>query len=444
MEKIRIQKYFSDCGVLSRRAAEAEIEAGNVTVNGRPVKLGDKIDPAADVVAWKGQRIGGSNAGRERKYIALYKPRGYVCTMNDENGRRQVTELVSEAGSRVYPVGRLDMASEGLLLLTDDGEFTNLMTHPRNHVPKIYHVRVRGEITEDVLELLSSPLTIDGKKIGLFATIGSIDGAQVAIDNDAEGIGFLKSDFLFAGRASLPSEDEQFMAYRAISKTMGTKVTNICMLDMLPEQECSYFNISKESNPAMGMRGIRLLLENPSVLKKQLRAIYRASAFGKVSICIPMVSSANEVRSFKKTAKEVRDELKREGINYDPSTQIGIIVETPAAAVISDILAEMVDFINIGTNDLTQYTLAVDRNNEDLINFYITAHKAVLRLIKMTIQNAHKAEIPVGICGDLAADKRLTEKFLRYGADSFSIIPSKILEMRSEIRKVDLNEKKSK
>lgn len=165
MEKIRIQNYFSDCGVLSRRAAEAEIEAGNVTVNGRPVKIGDKIDPAADVVAWKGQRIGGSKTARERKYIALYKPRGYVCTMNDEKGRRQVTELVSEAGSRVYPVGRLDMASEGLLLLTDDGEFTNLMTHPRNHVPKIYHVRVRGEITEDVLELLSSPLTIDGKKI---------------------------------------------------------------------------------------------------------------------------------------------------------------------------------------------------------------------------------------------------------------------------------------
>ena len=165
MEKIRIQKYFSDCGALSRRAAEAEIEAGNVTVNGRPVKIGDKIDPAADVVAWKGQRIGGSNAGRERKYIALYKPRGYVCTLNDEKGRRQVTELVSEAGSRVYPVGRLDMASEGLLLLTDDGEFTNLMTHPRNHVPKIYHVRVGGEVTEGVLELLSSPVTIDGKKI---------------------------------------------------------------------------------------------------------------------------------------------------------------------------------------------------------------------------------------------------------------------------------------
>ena len=180
-------------------------------------------------------------------------------------------------------------------------------------------------------------VTLDGKKIGLLATIGSIDGAQVAIDNDAEGIGFLKSDFLFAGRASLPSEEQQFMAYRAISKTMGKKVTRICMLDMLPEQECSYFNISKENNPAMGMRGIRLLLENQSILKMQLRAIYRASAFGKVSICIPMVSSVSEVRSFKKTAKEVRDELKREGINYDPSTQIGIMVETPAAAVISDI-----------------------------------------------------------------------------------------------------------
>ncbi len=165
MEKIRIQKYFSDCGVLSRRAAEAEIEAGHVTVNGRSVKLGDKIDPASDIVAWKGERIANSSIKRERKYIALYKPRGYVCTLKDEKDRRLVTDLVAGAGGRVYPVGRLDMASEGLLLLTDDGEFANLMTHPRNHVPKIYHVRVRGEITDKVLELLSSPLTIDGNKI---------------------------------------------------------------------------------------------------------------------------------------------------------------------------------------------------------------------------------------------------------------------------------------
>lgn len=165
MEKIRIQKYFSDCGVLSRRAAEAEIAAGHVTVNGRPVSLGDKVDPSSDVVAWKGERIRTPERSRERKYIMLYKPRGYVCTLADEKVRRQVTDLVSEAGSRVYPVGRLDMASEGLLLLTDDGEFANMMTHPRCHVPKIYHVRVRGEITDRTLELLSSPLTIDGKKI---------------------------------------------------------------------------------------------------------------------------------------------------------------------------------------------------------------------------------------------------------------------------------------
>ena len=163
MEKIRIQKYFSDCGVLSRRAAEAELKAGNVTVNGRPAHLGDKVDPASDVVAWKGQRLVFTRG--DKKYIALYKPRGFVCTLADEKGRRQVTELVAEAGSRVYPVGRLDMASEGLLLLTDDGEFANMMTHPRNHVPKVYHVRVRGEITDKVLDLLSSPLTIDGKKI---------------------------------------------------------------------------------------------------------------------------------------------------------------------------------------------------------------------------------------------------------------------------------------
>lgn len=165
MEKIRIQKYFSDCGVLSRRAAEAEIAAGHVTLNGHPAKPGDKLDPSSDTVAWKGKKIKPAEPGRERKYIALYKPRGYVCTLSDEKGRRMVTELVTEAGSRVYPVGRLDMASEGLLLLTDDGDFANMMTHPRNHIAKIYHVRVRGDITEQTLALLSSPLTIDGKKI---------------------------------------------------------------------------------------------------------------------------------------------------------------------------------------------------------------------------------------------------------------------------------------
>lgn len=165
MEKIRLQKYFSDSGVLSRRAAEAEIEAGHVTVNGHPARLGDKVDPAADVVAWKGQRLRAPVSKSERKYIALYKPRGYVCTLSDEKGRRPVTDLVSEAGGRVYPVGRLDMASEGLLLLTDDGEFANMMMHPRNHVGKVYHVRVRGEITDKTLEVLSSPLMIDGKKI---------------------------------------------------------------------------------------------------------------------------------------------------------------------------------------------------------------------------------------------------------------------------------------
>ncbi len=165
MEKIRLQKYFSDCGVLSRRTAEIEIKEGHVTINGHPARIGDKVDPAADVVAWKGQRLRNPASKSERKYIALYKPRGYVCTLSDEKGRRLVTDLVSEAGGRVYPVGRLDMASEGLLLLTDDGEFANMMMHPRNHVGKVYHVRVRGEITDETLKLLSSPLMIDSKKI---------------------------------------------------------------------------------------------------------------------------------------------------------------------------------------------------------------------------------------------------------------------------------------
>lgn len=328
-----------------------------------------------------------------------------------------------------------------------DGEQGKLIVDPTEGVISQY--KSKKQRYEEYHQMLNSQKnllteTIDGKRIGLFATIGSIDGAQTAIDNDAEGIGFLKSDFLFAGRASMPSEDEQFRVYKAISNTVGDKVTKICLLDMLPQHEYNYFNIPNEDNPALGLRGIRLLLENPNILKVQLRAIYRASAFGKISICIPMVSSLSEVRSFKKTAKEVRDELRSEGINYDPSTEIGVMVETPAAAVISDLIASMVDFVTIGTNDLTQYTLAVDRNNENMIDFYIKAHKAVLRLIKMTVQNGHKAGIQVGICGDLAADTRLTERFLKYGVDSFTVVPNSILEMRAKIRGVDLSKIKIK
>lgn len=328
-----------------------------------------------------------------------------------------------------------------------DGELGKLIIDPTEGMISQY--KSKKQRYEEYHTMLNSQKNLptktkDGRSIDLLATIGSIDSAQIALDNDAEGIGLLKSEFLFAGRASLPSEDEQFRAYRAVSKIMGNKVTQISMLDLLPEHNCSYFNISKEENPALGLRGIRLLLENPDLLRIQLRAIYRASIFGKIAICVPMVSSPSELKAFKKAAKEVRDELRQEGINYDPSTKIGIVVETPAAAVISDILAGMVDFMMVGTNDLTQYTLAVDRNNDDMMNFYITAHKAVLRLTKLTIQNGHKAGIPVGVCGDLASDTRITEKFLKYGADSFTVVPNSILEMRAKIRDIDLSENKTK
>lgn len=326
-----------------------------------------------------------------------------------------------------------------------DGEQGKLIVDPTEGMLSQY--RSKKQHYEEHRELLNSQKglsteTKDGKKIELFANIGTMDDLQSVIDNDGEGIGLLKSDFLFAGRGSYPDESEQFRAYKAVAKIMGKKPTVIGMLDYAPEKGCEYFDISKEANPAMGMRGIRLLLESPTLLKTQLRAIYRASAYGRVSICVPMVSSASEVRSLKKTAKEVRDELKREGINYDPSTHIGLMIETPAAAIISDILAGMVDFFIIGTNDLTQYTLAVDRENDDLFNFYTSGHKAVLRLIKMTIHNGHKVGIPVKICGELASDTRLTEKFINYGADGFSVMPNEILEIRAKIRSINLGDRK--
>ena len=270
------------------------------------------------------------------------------------------------------------------------------------------------------------------KKINLFANIGGPDDVKAALEGDAEGIGLLRSEFLYLGRDAFPTEDELFAAYKQIVEAMGGKKVVIRTLDIGADKQAAYFNLPKEENPALGLRGIRVCLARPDIFRAQLRAIYRASAFGTVSIMFPMIISVEEVRRIKEACSAARDELAAEGAAMGP-VELGILIETPAAAVISDLLAKEVDFFSVGTNDLTQYTLAVDRQNAGLGEFYNARHEALMRLLAFVAKSAREAGIWAGICGELAADLSLTDEFIRMGFDELSVAPSGILALRKQI-----------
>lgn len=278
-------------------------------------------------------------------------------------------------------------------------------------------------------------VTTDGRKINLYANIGNSADVEKVLENDAGGIGLFRSEFIYLGREDYPTEEEQFRIYKeVISKMDGRKVI-IRTLDIGADKQADYFQIPKEENPAMGYRAIRICLDRVDIFKDQLRAIYRASAFGTAAIMFPMIISVDEIRKIKGIVEEVKQELDTRGDAYG-EVELGIMVETPAAALISDELAEEVEFFSIGTNDLTQYTLAIDRQNQSLDNIYDSHHAAVLRLIRMTVENGHKAGIWVGICGELAADDTLTEEFLDMGLDELSVSPTYILGLRKKIREL--------
>ena len=278
-------------------------------------------------------------------------------------------------------------------------------------------------------------VTIDGKKINIYANIGSVGDVGYALENDAGGIGLFRSEFLYLGKNDFPNEEEQFLAYKQVVQTMGEKKVIIRTLDIGADKQADYFKLGKEENPAMGYRAIRICLKQPEIFKVQLRALFRAAVFGNLSVMYPMITSVEEVLKINEIVKEVQQELEQEEILYKIPEQ-GIMIETPAAVMVSDELAELVDFFSIGTNDLTQYTLAVDRQNERLDEFYRPHHKAILNMIKMTVENAHKANIWVGICGELGADPELTETFVQMGVDELSVAPSMILKLRKIIREM--------
>ena len=281
-------------------------------------------------------------------------------------------------------------------------------------------------------------VTIDGKEIMLYANIGGVKDVMNALQNDAEGIGLFRSEFLYLERSDYPTEEEQFNVYKTVARNMAGKRVIIRTLDIGADKQADYFGLEHEENPAMGYRAIRICLDRTDLFKTQLRAIYRSSAFGKIAVMFPMIISVDEVRRIKIIIEEVKVELKNDMVMYG-DVEIGIMIETPAAVMISDLLAKEVDFFSIGTNDLTQYTLAIDRQNSRLDCFYDSHHEAVMRMIKMVADNGHKEGCFVGICGELAADTTLTETFLRMGIDELSVSPSMLLNVKSQIRKVDLS-----
>ena len=302
----------------------------------------------------------------------------------------------------------------------------------------------RMQDEEEKLKLLQElkgkeNITLDGRKINIYANIGSVGDIGYVMENDAGGIGLFRSEFLYLGRNDFPTEEEQFQAYKQAVQMMAGKKVIIRTLDIGADKQVDYFNLGNEDNPAMGYRAIRICLKQPEIFKTQLRALLRAAVYGNLSIMYPMITSTEEVKRIYEIVAEVEEELKAQEIQYKIPEQ-GIMIETPAAAIISDRLAEMVDFFSIGTNDLTQYTLAIDRQNEKLDEFYNPHPEALLRMIQMVVDNAHKCGKWAGICGELGADPTLTEQFVRMGLDELSVAPSMVLKLRKIVREMKVEE----
>ena len=337
---------------------------------------------------------------------------------------------------------QLDPAYEGRLTVVDGGTGAVIVDPTDDVFADFIQKRDEQLRKQTMLEALKGKenITKDGKTIRVYCNIGSPEDVDAVKMNDGGGIGLFRSEFLYLNSATYPTEDEQFEAYKAVLKGMGDKEVIIRTCDIGADKQIDYFDLPKEENPAMGLRALRISLTRPDFFRTQLRALYRASAYGNLGIMFPMVTSVWEVRETKKLIEQVKKELDAEGLPYSDHVEIGVMIETPAAAVISDRLAKEVDFFSCGTNDLTQYTLACDRQNNDLGRFYDPHHLSVIRLLKMVVDNAHKNGVWVGICGELGADLEMTETFLAIGVDELSVTPRAVLALRNKIRSIDTTE----
>ncbi|MCR4605277.1 MAG: phosphoenolpyruvate--protein phosphotransferase [Eubacterium sp.] len=322
-----------------------------------------------------------------------------------------------------------------------DGHKGTIIIDPDEDTLAQYRVKLEEQQKEkELLAKLKGKenVTKDGRKINIYANIGGVKDVASVLDNDAGGIGLFRSEFLYLESDDYPTEDEQFAAYKKVVEMMGGKKVIIRTLDIGADKQVGYFDLGKEDNPALGYRAIRICLTREDVFKTQLRAIYRASHYGTVSIMFPMIISLDEVKKCKEMAETVKNELDADGIPYG-DVELGIMIETPAAVMISDVLAKEVDFFSVGTNDLTQYTLAIDRQNPKLDDFYDSHHPAILKMLKMIADNAHAGGAWAGICGELGADTTLTEEFLKMGYDELSVSPSMVLKVREKVRNADLS-----
>ena len=366
---------------------------------------------------------------------------GFVTSGGSTNSHTAILARTLGITAVVNTGTQLHTDVEGKTVIVDGFTGTVYLDPDSATLDKMKKKQVEAEERKIRLEAYrgKESVTVDGYKVNVFANIGNPDNVPQALANDAEGIGLFRSEFLYLENATYPTEEQQFEAYKKTVEMMGGKTVVIRTLDIGADKKVDYFDLKAEENPAMGMRAIRICLTRPTLFKTQLRALCRASAYGKIAIMFPMIISVDEVRRSRELLRQVQTDLKREGIAFDESMEVGIMIETPAAALISEELAKEVDFFSIGSNDLTQYTLAIDRQQTDLDNFFNPHHPALLKLIEMTVKNGHKEGIWVGICGELGADLSLTEDFLRMGVDELSVSPPAVLPLREKIGSIDLS-----
>jgi phosphotransferase system enzyme I (PtsI) len=342
----------------------------------------------------------------------------------------------------------VDIGTEFLNSLADgdnaivDGYTGQVILNPDNDTLETFREKQREELENGrLLQNLKGKenITLDGRKINIYANIGGVEDVDSVISGDAGGIGLFRSEFLYLNNTDFPTEEQQFQAYKKVLEAMNGKKVIVRTLDIGADKKADYFGIPKEENPALGYRGIRICLTEPEIFKTQLRALYRASVYGDMGIMFPLITSVSELEETLEICDEVKAELKYKGVPYSESVEIGIMIETPAAAIISDRLAPLVDFFSVGTNDLTQYTLACDRQNPKVEKFCDPHHAAILRLIELSAENAHKNGKWIGICGELASDTSLTETFLKMGIDELSVSPNLVLKVREVVRNLDLS-----
>ena len=375
-------------------------------------------------------------AGLDRNRIAAFvTARGSSISHTAILAREMSIPAVVGLGTEAF--GRIQNGME----LIVDGRAGEVFLQPDDETRSAYREKAAADADERarLATLIGKEnRTMDGRTVEITANIGDADGLRAVLENDADGIGLFRSEFIFLNRAEEPTEEEQYAIYKKVLEEMAGRKVIIRTLDVGADKSVDYLGLKKKENPALGLRGIRVLLKHPKLLKTQLRALYRASVYGNLKIMFPMVTNVEEFRQALEICKDVREELQREGWAYDENVGIGVMIETPAAAILSESLAEIADFFSVGTNDLTQYTLACDRLNPDLAFCIDPRSEAVLKLIEVSASSAHKYGKPIGICGELAADTDLTETFLKMGIDSLSVVPSSVLKLRERVRSLNL------